>query len=411
MNQTTAFQQVSEFILSTFQDTLKEPSGELHHPYISPGGPYATNLWDWDSYWTLYAIFKTYDRRGNAAGIEALRKYARGTLLNFLEHQGKDGALPIELMLTDADRFDCLKSADNNMAKPFIGQLARLLFEYGQLSKEELEKYLPQIRAYHQCFFNRYLDRRTGLIFCAKDWGLGVDDDPAVWGRPYKSCASLFLNCFLYCDMQAAAELAAVCGDSDTELFEKSNARNIADAIRKYCWDEREKSFFSVDLQCNVNLVQLKNTLLNKNLETFWNCLKLKILSWNCILPFWAGIGTKEQFDAFIRENFTDDRLRSDYGIRSLSCDESMYAPGVKRGNPSNWLGPLWIIATYLTVETLKKYGHTEEARKQADGCIAMLARDLEKNGTFHEYYLPETGEPVHNPGFMSWNALAALMG
>ena len=50
MDQTTAFQQVSEFILSTFQDTLKEPSGELHYPYISPGGPYATNLWDWASY-------------------------------------------------------------------------------------------------------------------------------------------------------------------------------------------------------------------------------------------------------------------------------------------------------------------------------------------------------------------------
>ena len=27
-----------------------------------------------------------------------------------------------------------------------------------------------------------------------------------------------------------------------------------------------------------------------------------------------------------------------------------------------------------------------------------MLARDLETTGTFHEYYLPETGEPVHNP-------------
>ena len=63
MNQTTAFQQVSEFILSTFQDSLKEPSGELHYPYISPRRAYATNLWDWDSYWTLYAIFKTYDRR------------------------------------------------------------------------------------------------------------------------------------------------------------------------------------------------------------------------------------------------------------------------------------------------------------------------------------------------------------
>ena len=37
MDQTTAFKQVSEFILSTFQDTLKDASGDLHHPYISPG--------------------------------------------------------------------------------------------------------------------------------------------------------------------------------------------------------------------------------------------------------------------------------------------------------------------------------------------------------------------------------------
>ena len=47
MNKETAFEQVSDFILSTFQDILKDPSGELHYPYISPGGPYATNLWDW----------------------------------------------------------------------------------------------------------------------------------------------------------------------------------------------------------------------------------------------------------------------------------------------------------------------------------------------------------------------------
>ena len=41
-------QVVQNFILGTFGDTLKPASGCLVHPYISPGGPYAVQLWDWD---------------------------------------------------------------------------------------------------------------------------------------------------------------------------------------------------------------------------------------------------------------------------------------------------------------------------------------------------------------------------
>ena len=68
-------------------------------------------------------------------------------------------------------------------------------------------------------------------------------------------------------------------------------------------------------------------------------------------------------------------------------------------------------------MSTRKKILRSFEEKKDymndriAAGCVSMLADDLEKTGTFHEYYLPETGEPVHNPNFMSWNALAALMG
>ena len=39
-----------------------------------------------------------------------------------------------------------------------------------------------------------------------------------------------------------------------------------------------------------------------------------------------------------------------------------------------------------------------------------MLDDDLRSCGKFHEYYSPETGLGVNAPGFMSWNALAALM-
>ena len=87
-----------------------------------------------------------------------------------------------------------------------------------------------------------------------------------------------------------------------------------------------------------------------------------------------------------------------------------MYAPEVARGNPSNWLGPVWIVANYIGWETLGDRGYGELAGSLADAVIGLLAGDLRRTGMFHEYYSPETGLGVCGPHFMSWNALAALM-
>ena len=38
---------------------LKAPRGILRHPFIDPGSVYDGNLWDWDSYWSAYALLNT----------------------------------------------------------------------------------------------------------------------------------------------------------------------------------------------------------------------------------------------------------------------------------------------------------------------------------------------------------------
>ena len=402
---------IVDFIVNTFPDTLKEARGVLKYPFISPGGPYAQTLWDWDSYWTIFAILEISKKNGDTSMLEKIEPYARGAFFNFLDHQGEDGAIPILIEPDDADPFDCLKSADNNMAKPFIAQLGALLMHHNLLRKEDFYERIYQLRAYHQCYENRYLHKETGLVFWAKDWGLGVDDDPAVWGRPEKSSATVFLNVFLRRDYLAGAEIAEFCGRSDYAADYRARADRIARGLQKYCWDEREKSFFSVDIQCHPNLSAHRiGGTLNFKLDTFWHCLKLKILSWNCLLPFWSGIGTQEQFDAFVRENLVEGRRWSPHGIRSLSFDAPMYAPEIRRGNPSNWLGPIWIVANYIAWETLKKYHREDLADQLAENMIDLLSSDLETTGMFHEYYSPETGLPVCGENFMSWTALAALM-
>ena len=47
---------------------------------------------------------------------------------------------------------------------------------------------------------------------------------------------------------------------------------------------------------------------------------------------------------------------------------------------------------------------------KLAEKTVALFARDLQTHGDLHEYYDPESGEPVINPGFRNWNLLSLNM-
>ena len=82
-----------------------------------------------------------------------------------------------------------------------------------------------------------------------------------------------------------------------------------------------------------------------------------------------------------------------------------------KSGNPSCWLGPIWGISNYMVFEGLVKYGFIDVAKELAEKTLKLFGEDLEKNGDLHEYYDPESGEPIMNPGFQNWNLLSILMG
>ena len=55
-------------------------------------------------------------------------------------------------------------------------------------------------------------------------------------------------------------------------------------------------------------------------------------------------------------------------------------------------------------------YGYKEEAKIICERTLSLLGDDLRKTGDLHEYYNPETREPICNPGFVNWNVLAINM-
>ena len=124
----------------------------------------------------------------------------------------------------------------------------------------------------------------------------------------------------------------------------------------------------------------------------------------------WAEIATPEQAKRMVQENLKDSRtFNAPYGVRTLSKLEKMYSVRAS-SNPSNWLGPIWGISNYMVYSGLVKYGFHTEAKELAFKTISLFGKDLEKNGALHEYYEPETGEPILNKGFQNWNYLVLNM-
>ena len=67
-------------------------------------------------------------------------------------------------------------------------------------------------------------------------------------------------------------------------------------------------------------------------------------------------------------------------------------------------------MSNYLAFEGLLKYGFENEARELAQKTIELLGGDIEACGDMHEYYDPDTGAPIYNQGFQSWNFLVINM-
>ena len=272
---------------------------------------------------------------------------------------------------------------------------------------------------YMQTFVNNYRmhhrNLATGLYFWQDDGAIGVDNDPCTFSRPNQSSGSIYLNCLMYKELLAMVYLSKQLNFPDLSLQFNTYAEELKDAIRKNCWDEKGGFYYSVDL----NLKPIKHESdepgryicaafgLPTRLRLF-NSQRIDV--WSGFMAMWAGIATPEQAKRMVEENYKNDKtFHSPYGVRTLSKLEKQYSV-IATGNPSNWRGPIWGISNYMVFRGLVDYGFNAEAKEMAIKTILLFGRDFEKNGALHEYYEPETGEPMLNKGFQNWNYLVMNM-
>ena len=395
---------LEQFIQSHAESMLKQPRSFIHYPFIDPGSVYDGNVWDWDTFWSVYGLFSVSDLLPEELNRRILL-HAEGNVRNFIDHQQPDGYIPMMIEVAQwPEPYLVMKHREGvrmNMHKPFLaGQIALISRKKGDWAwarafVEPLERYF----AYYQTYFNE----RCGLYVWHDDIMIGMDNDPASFGRPQDSTANIFLNSFMVMELQAMADLLnALQMPADAYLVRRAS---LIDAIQRECWDRRDQFFYSVDVDVRTR----KFDWFHQGLGVFWNTLPIKIRVWSGFLPMLAGFATGEQAAALARHAEDEATFRSPYGICTLARDERMFDLSATN-NPSNWLGPIWLVANYAVFRGLMNYGYRREARRIAEGSLKLLADDLRETGCLHEYYSPLDGKPVMNGGFINWNILVLTM-
>lgn len=387
---------ITDYARLNYRKMFREPDGYLKYKYIVPGSTYSDCLWDWDSWLTDIAL-------RNIGTTDELEPYEKGCILNFLEHIDDMGRLPISIRPASKTLFG--DSCDTNTHKPCLAIHALYIcrqinsFEWLKPHYEKMERFVK--------FYFDNCRHESGLFFWLDDRGIGVDNDPCTFYRPPKSSASIYLNCLMYKELSAMAEIANELDFADKHTFYSREAQILKNAICEHLWDERNGFYYSADL----NLLPIDpNQQLHAGYPRHWSTLIQRIDVWSGFMAMWAEIATPDQAERMVSENFRNERtFNAPYGIRSLSKLEKMYLI-VKSGNPSCWLGPIWGISNYMTFDGLVKYGFISDARELAEKTITLFGQDIEKNGELHEYYDPDTGVGVNNPGFQNWNLLALNM-
>lgn len=395
----------------------KGHEGAFLFPYITPGSKsYANVLWDWDSWLSDVALRQILQDVGSPADKAEALPYEQGCVLNYLAYTDEDGYMPMVVdQNTDPRKIRPADIYHTNMHKPVIAQHAAFLTRIDGGDATWLRDGYAKMQCFMENYYQHHRHTETGLYYWQDDLAIGVDTDPSTFFRPDASSASIYLNCLMYRELLAMAYLAKQLNHKEAELLYSQRAENLKQSVQRYCWDERDGMYYSVDIK--LRSTELKPQIIFGHEMTLheggprsYPCLIQRLGVWSGFMALWAGIATDEQARRMVSDNLLcESTFWAPYGVRTLSRLEAMYSMAATH-NPSNWNGPIWGISNYMTFRGLVRYGFEREARELALRTVRLYGVDLKQCGELHEYYNPDTGEPIINPGFQNWNYLVLNM-
>ena len=387
---------IKQWLDGCYKDRLRPATGLLDHPFIDPGSAYTDVLWEWDAFYSAVGLSSL------ATTDPEIGAHVKGCVDNFVANSHADGSIPYAIMALRDQAPDTTQGrapqSPRNQSKPLLTQFALLASE---VFKAANDNWLTTIRPALENYLEHWYDSQMtpwGVLSWRSHRGAGADNHPAYFQRPHNSVADPYLNSMMVRECQAMAYLQEKTGGDPSPW--NLRAMDLSVAINDCLWDPIDGTYYCID----VGTGDPGPVRTNRN----W-VVPLKIRAYNMVMPLWAGIAPQDRAKSVIEKFILDpNNLRSPHGLYSLAkCEPSFQV--FADFNPSDWLGPVWVISTYFAFRALLNYGYINEAEQLAADHLHCLAEDFTANGVLHEYYEPDTGVGLTHPGFVNWNTCASL--
>ena len=135
-----------EELLRTFftdhtKDVMKQPRSFIRYPFIDPGSIYDGNVWDWDTYWSVYGFLNLADSYEDPSVKPRIIEHAQGNIRNFFDHQLEDGYM--EIAVQTPCLLTCIKELNTPRYMSVSGVFACYdkpieVFDYNALKDDPL---------------------------------------------------------------------------------------------------------------------------------------------------------------------------------------------------------------------------------------------------------------------------------
>ena len=301
-------------IYKEMKGMYRQAGGSLRFPFLAPGSSqYLDMLWDWDSWLSDVALRQILSDKGTEADKKEALAYEQGCVLNSLSYGGMDGWIPIWIERNAPSREEMLKKRNpwkTNMHKPTLAQHAAFIVKNMGGDAEWLREDFYTLQAFVAKYLNFHRHKATGLIYWETDEAIGVDNDPSTFYRPHGSSGSIFLNCLMYKELQAMAYLADCLNLTDISIFFEKEAETLKTNIRKHCWDERDRFYYSVDLNLlpvekpDIEGLYPGDLYLHVGQPRTYDCLIQRFSVWSGFMAMWAKVATPEQARQMVQIHF-----------------------------------------------------------------------------------------------------------
>jgi hypothetical protein len=268
-------------------------------------------------------------------------------------------------------------------------------WEVYKISKDK--KFLEEMYESSSSFYNYYVANRDSDADGLCEWGGEAvlesvrDGKVAVWdkvGYP-SNFESVDLNCMLVMEEKSLAAMASELGKSGEAKKWQEKATERAKKINSTMWDEETGFYYNVGKKDHTFSFNTPDDLKREEIIGF--------------LPLWAGVADSMQAKKLVRKLTDPKKFWRQFGVPSLSADDSYYDP------KGYWNGPVWIQWDYLIERGLLDYGYRAEAKELVRRAAAGMIAQLKKDHDLWEFYSPDDEWAGYHRTYL-WAGIMARM-